>query len=414
MPSSRTSLWFDRTGRRLIVIEPEEVVVLDGAASVRLAYPGARSVAGFEHELWIAIGDDRLVRVDPSGTMIGAPIALPFAVGGRLHAAPCGPPAAVWSASVPVMCSLAGVPAVTVGARSLSPSVAPGVAANAAVRCVEIPGVDAVIPITGWRVVTARGARVSLPSGVSVALAPGSRVLGGCVGADGKSLTLLVARGRDRELVAIALGLGQLTHRRVIPHGAVVAIAAGVAVIQLEPRVLRVIDLTMNVELGGVKFGEDVAGFDVDPSGRSLAIRCASGGVELHRIDPLFQRSFARPRRRVTGTPPTGHAEPAILAQFDHTPAGSAEPSPTLPVVARATERGEPMTPREQAEPWLPTGELGPPVSASTVQTSSSVPLAHALDEVALPEVPIYNFGTPTAHATDWLWGTGDHTNGGI
>src|SRR5207248_1762202 len=113
---------------------------------------------------------------------------------------------------------------------------------------------------------------------------------GGCVASDGKSLVLLVALGRARELLVIALGLGQVVLRRAIPGYAAVAVAGGVAAIQHEPRALRVIDLATDRVLGGVRFGDDVTAFAVDPCGRSLAIQSATGELALHRIDPLFAR----------------------------------------------------------------------------------------------------------------------------
>src|SRR5262245_23299728 len=196
---SGTALCFDRSGRRLIAIGPHEITVMDpaGALTICLPYRGVRAVAGFDDELWIATHDDRLVRVDPTGAMLGAPAMLPFAATAVLTPAPCGHPAAVWSSPTPVMCLSPS--SASSGARSRcqtrralrEPEVD-------AATCVEIDAADAVIPITGQRVVVARGSRVILPSGVTVALAPNSQVLGGSVTADGRSLALLVAEGRER------------------------------------------------------------------------------------------------------------------------------------------------------------------------------------------------------------------------
>ena len=185
MSLSGTTLRFDRSGRRLIVLTPDEIAVVDAsrALAIRLPFRGARAVAGFDDELWIATSDDRLVRVDPTGAMLGAPVALPSAAHAVLTPAPCGPPAAVWSAKAPVVCALAGPAAAGTGSWSRHPTRRPaheplgGAAAKATVVvCVEAPDADAVIPITGQRAVVARGSRLTLPSGLTVALAPNTRV----------------------------------------------------------------------------------------------------------------------------------------------------------------------------------------------------------------------------------------------
>jgi hypothetical protein len=453
---SGTTLRFDRSGRRLIVIEPDEIAIVDVAAAqaIRLAFRGARAVAGFDDELWIATHDDRLVRVDPAGAMLGAPTALPAAAHAVLAPAPCGPPAAVWSASPPVVCSLA--------------------AADAAgpVVCTEIGDVDAVIPITGQRAVVVRGSRLILPSGLGVALAPNTQVLGGCVTADGKLLSLLVARGAERQLVVVALGLAQVTQRRAVPPRAAVAIAHGVAAIQIEPRVLRVIDLTTSRELGGVSFGHDVAAFAVGPTGRSIAIRSTTGELELHRIDPLFPRRFAG-GRQVAGDAPTAEradaASPRVL--LGGAPGTADEPAPPsdLPASAPAADPIAPPTADPIAAPiaapttaWPIAQILAPaamviapaamaiapaiapvtdPTTAWRIAPPVSTPVSAMLDlplpptlpdatqeiapvaaagpapapafEPTLDPVLVHSFSAPTVHATDWLCGTGDYMEGG-
>jgi len=454
---SGTTLRFDRSGRRLIVVDPDEIAVVDASAAlaIRLAFRGARAAVGFDDELWIATHDDRLVRVDPTGAMLGAPVALPCADHAVLAPAPCGPPAAVWSAGAPVVCSLAAPLAAADGSWSPGPRRPahehPGdaPAPEPALVCAEAADADAIIPITGQRVIVARGSRLTLPSGLTVALAPHSQVLGGCVTGDGKWLTLLVAHRAERQLVMVSLGLGQVMRRRAVPPRAAVVVANGVAAIQLEPRALRVIDLTTNRDLGGVSFDHDVAAFAVGPTGRVLATRSTTGELELHRIDPLFPRPFAAR----AGTARTAHADLA--------------PPHMLPPPADAPPADAPsaLAPSALAPPALAPPALAPPADAppahapsalasSTLAPSASASSAHAsrapfaldlkrvtsmrvalLDLVAVipaldapivaiaPEpaattpatsdVGVHSFSAPTVHATDWLCGSGDYLDGG-
>lgn len=399
---SGTTLRFDRSGRRLIVIEPDEIAVVDVAAAraIRLAFRGARAVAGFDDELWIATHDEHLVRVDATGALLGAPVALPSAAHGVLAPAPCGPPAAVWSAAAPVVCATAGADAT-------------------AVVCVEAGDVDAVIPITGQRAVVARGSRLTLPSGLTVALAPNSQVLGGCVTADGKLLSLLVARGAERQLVVVALGLAQVTQRRAVPPRATVAIGHGVAAIQIEPRVLRVIDLTTSRELGGVSFGQDIAAFAVGSDGRSLAIQSTTGEIELHRIDPLFPRPFTSPHRAAVGAAPSRPDDRIDLASPRVLLAGCATSAPDEPAAHRdppeppAPTKVERLTVDAPPVPVVLDSTLPPPPPVLPDATLEITPVAtpeRAPD--AIDSVLVHSFSAPTVHATDWLCGSGDYMEG--
>jgi hypothetical protein len=425
---SGTTLRFDRSGGRLIAVAPDEVTVFDTSAPIalRLAYP-ARAIACFDDELWIATRDHELVRVDPTGALLGPPVALPFAAHAVLTPAPCGPPAAVWSSDAPVVCSTAR-PASGPGvrARCLTRRPLRDPSADGALTCIELTA-DAVIPITGRRFVVARGSCLTLPSGLTLALAPGARVLGGCVASDGKSLVLLVARGRDRELLVIALGLGQVIQRRAVAAHAALAIAGGIAVIQDEPRVLRVIDLTTDRALGGVRFADDVTAFAVDPRGRSLAIHSATGEVALHRIDPLFTRRYPVAVALALAVP----AGPRVLIAGRVIP--SPEPSP------------EPAPEASVPPPADPAAEAPAAIDAATEMTiDAAVPYAPELDPRLLdrlaihapltapiapiaPAVPaeparaasppddgglVHRFSAPASHAADWLCG-GDYLHGG-
>jgi hypothetical protein len=420
---SGTTLRFDRSGGRLIAVAPDEVTVFDTSAPIalRLAYP-ARAIACFDDELWIATRDHELVRVDPTGALLGPPVALPFASHAVLTPAPCGPPAAVWSSDAPVVCSTAR-PASGPGvrARCLTRRPLRDPSADGALTCIELTA-DAVLPITGRRFVVARGSCLTLPSGLTLALAPGARVLGGCVASDGKSLVLLVARGRDRELLVIALGLGQVIQRRAVAAHAALAIAGGVAVIQDEPRVLRVIDLTTDRALGGVRFADDVNAFAVDPRGRSLAIQSATGELALHRIDPLFPRRYpvalavpAGPRVLIAG-----RVVPAPEAPEAPVPP-PADPAAEAPAACEAAIEAATEMTIVAAVPCAP--ELDPrlldrlaihaPLTAPFAPIAPTAP-AEPAPAASRPDDDglVHRFSAPASHAAVWLCG-GDYLHGG-
>ena len=50
-----TTVSFDRSGRRLVVIEPDAVAVVELAAgkTLRLPYPDVRATAAFDDQLWL-------------------------------------------------------------------------------------------------------------------------------------------------------------------------------------------------------------------------------------------------------------------------------------------------------------------------------------------------------------------------
>ena len=402
-----TTLRFDRSGRRLITIEREQIAVLDVATAHthRLPYAGARAVAGFDDQLWIATHDHHLVRLDAGGTPLGEPTALPFAARAVLSPAPCGAPAAVWAASPPIaLADDAG-----------------------ALACTELPGVDAVIPITGRRFVRARGASLVLPSGLTVPLAPNTAVLGGCVGSDGKSATVLVAHSGGRQLVVVSLGLGQVKQRRSIPSREPIAIAHHIAVIQLEPRVLWIVELANNRELGRLTLDHNVAAFALDPTGRSLATRDDMGGIALHRLEQLVQRPIAAvPSAAVAASAASAAvaASAAIDREVATEPADRPTPRPPftgdpagagLPAVAPAPGAAADSSTRAARDFEQLLFQLD-----ATTATRMDAPVAPAVrrgaarEAAAIDEPAIAcSFSAPTVHATDWLCGSGDYLGGG-
>ena len=421
MSLSGTTLRFDRSGYRLISLAPDEVTVVDTSAALALRLPyRARAVACFDDELWLATPDHELVRVDPTGALLGPPVALPFAARAVLTPAPCGPPAAVWSSDAPVVCAVArpaSGPAVRARCLTRRPLREP---ADGALTCTELDA-DAVIPITGRRFVVARGSWLTLPSGLTVTLAPGARVLGGCVASDGKSLVLRVARGRVHELLAIALGLGQIVQRRAIAAHAAVAVAGGVAAIQDEPRALRVIDLATGRVLGGVQFCDDVVAFAVDPRGRSLAIQSATGELALHRIDPLFPRLPAAraaaeaPRVLLAGRAAAvadasdEAATAAASATAAATAAGTDAAAATAAAAGADAAAAAPFAARELDPEQLDRLVIHAPLTAPIAPAE---PARSAAPAATTDDALIHRFSAPAGHAADWLCG-GDYLHGG-
>jgi hypothetical protein len=402
---SGTTLRFDRSGRRLITLAPDEVIAVDTSAGLALRLPyRARAIACFDDELWLATRDHELVRVDPTGALLGPPVALPFAAHAVLTPAPCGPPAAVWSSPAPVVCAVARpASGPTVRARCLTRRPLREPPPDGAVTCTELDA-DAVIPITGRRLVVARGSCLTLPSGLTLTLAPGARVLGGCVASDGKSLVLRVARDRAHELLVIALGLGQILQRRAIAAPAALAVAGGVAVIQDEPRALRVIDLATDRVLGGVRFGDDVTAFALDPRGRSLAIQSATGELALHPIDPLFPR--------LCPAAPVAAARPHVLIAGA---AAAVDGDAPAPESADVPVEAAPADATIDAPPGCAARELDPQrLDLLAIHAPLTAPIAPVEPPrtAATDDALIHRFSAPAGHAADWLCG-GDYLHGG-
>jgi len=211
------SLVFDRAGQALIAAERDAISIVDlrpGGATTRLPIRDARAIAGFTDQLWIATHDDQLVRVDRAGRALGPPRALPFAARAVLEPAPWGPAAAIWT-STPAIALLDD---------------------RGRITATELAGVELALPLTGHRLVTACGARLTLPSGRVTTLAAGTAVLGGAVMSDGRSVTLLVAFGGQRQLIGVSLATGEVAVRCATPSSTIrLATRRNVALALSEP-----------------------------------------------------------------------------------------------------------------------------------------------------------------------------------
>jgi AAA+ superfamily predicted ATPase len=264
-----TKLCFDRSGQHLVVVEPDAVSVttVARAQTRRIDQRDTRAVAAFEDQLWLVTHDDQLVRFDHHGRQLGTFTQLPFAAPGVLVPAPCGATAALWSST----------PSISIiddfGQLAIS----------------ELPEADTIMPLTGRRHVVARGARLTLPSGIVTQLAPGSLVLGGAVMADGKAVTLLVAHAGGRQLVMVSLGTGQLAQRCALPAAAVrLATRRRVVIALVDPRVVWAFDLHGGRELGMIRLDRDVEDLAIDPDGTRVALRADDGTIEVPLLSELI------------------------------------------------------------------------------------------------------------------------------
>jgi MoxR-like ATPase len=330
---------FDRSGRRLVVIDPASVSVVDvetGDAR-QLPFADTRATAAFDDQLWIVGHDDKLIRVDYDGNQLGDTVQLSFSARAHLHVAPCGAAAAIWGAL---------------------PHVALREEAGAIMR-VEIPGdPDAVIPLTGRKWLIAKRALLTLPTGLVVPLPSNTTVLDGAVMTDGKCCALLITHAGGRQLIVVALGTGQIVYRRAVPKGSVrIAAARGTAVMHADTSTLSAIDLRTGQELFNVRLDHDVIDFAIDPDGRRLVTHSAQRAIEIHDVAELTAGcAFAR-------------AQPAaapVLAE----PAGDDAAPAHQPVATDERTR---------------LGLLPVSAPAHDVRSSLAVPVLHALD----PRQPI-------------------------
>jgi hypothetical protein len=260
-----STLTFDRAGRALITLESDAVslVELTSSTTIRIPVDNARAVAGFDDQIWIATHDDRLLRVDRAGHAIGEPCALRFSARAVLEPAPCGPPAALW-ASDPALALIDDF-----GQFGAS----------------DVPACDFALPLTGRRFVAVRGTRLTLPSGLVVAL-PGAPVAG-TVMADGKSVVVLIA---SRQLVSVSLGTGRTTVCGTVASNVRVANRRGLAITQLDARTVSMLELGSGRSAGMISFDHDVHDLALDPDGRRLAVRAADGSIEIHELASLLRR----------------------------------------------------------------------------------------------------------------------------
>jgi len=291
-------LRFDRGGRRLMVIEPTAVAIVDviGGAVVRV--PELASAACIaSDQLWIATRADRLVRYDLAGHAIGEPLALPAVVSPQLEPAPCGAPGAVY------------------GAQSLLDDFGTLIRGDL--------GDDLAIPFTGRRHLTVRGARVTLPSGSTTTLAAGTSVLGGAVMQDGKSFVLAVAQGGARHLLFGSLSGGQITQRCAMQTTVVhVATRRAHAIVQVSPRTMWCVELRSGRQLGTIELAYDAVDFAIDPDGERLVVKSERGDLEVHTVAEHLARTSA----------PANEAPAPIEAEE---PAAPELVAPVLPIVAK-------------------------------------------------------------------------------
>ncbi len=319
-----TTLSFSRSGQHLITADADRISIVDRPSGriVRLAIPGARAIAGFDDQIWIATQDHRLIRAELGGRVLGEPGPLPFSPRAALMPAPCGAPAAVWPSTPRVVL----------------------IDDLGHLQQIELEEADAIVPLTGRRFVIARGARVTLPSGLAAQLLPSTTVLGGAVLADGKSVTLLVAHGGSRHLVVVSLGTGQVV-QRCAALGTRIRLAGGrgVAIAQLEPRLLWAFDLRAGRELGTIALRDEAREVAIDPQGRQLAIRGDDGGVKLHDLVELLRRPAVR---RGAADPAEAQAAETSAEPVSAPAPATAVPEPRPAELPTAAERSpSPMPP---------------------------------------------------------------------
>jgi len=264
-----SQLQLTRDGRTLVVAEADAVtlVELHGEGRRRIAISGVQAVAAFADQVWVATRTGALIRLTRDGRQLDEH-ALPVDPDGVLIPTTIGAPAALWTAREPVMLvddlgSLAFIPT----------------------------HVNAVIPISGRRFASYAGLRLTLPAGLSTTLALGGRITGGGVVFEGTSLALIADHIRVRDIVVLALASGRVLQTITVLPGTVrFAARRGLAVIHDAARRLAVLDLRFARHLGAIVTDGEVSDFAVDPDGKVLAIRLASGDLELA---PIVERMGA-------------------------------------------------------------------------------------------------------------------------
>jgi len=351
-----SQLQVTRDGRTLVVAEPDAItfVELRGDGRRRFEIPGVQAVAAFVDQVWVATHRGVLHRLGIDGRQLDEH-ALPADPDAVLIPTTIGPPAALWTAPEPVLL------VDDLGSFAI--------VANPA---------GAAIPIAGRRFAHYTGARLTLPAGTAATLASGARITGGSVVFEGASLALVTEHPRGRDLVILALASGRILQTIALPPGTVrIAARRGLAVIHDAARRLAVIDLRFARHLGAVITDADVADVAIDPDGGLLAIRLASGELELA---PIGERMRAFPRQAtVSGDASDHHADlPAPEATQTRTP----ELAPQATAEARPSEAQSPET-RPETRPsethpseLSPATNPGPETQPSDVLTSAARPSA--------------------------------------
>ena len=264
-------LTFSRDGRALVAVNDDGVTVTDirTGASVWIEARGATAAIGFADQVWIA-AERMLYRHGFDGRALASPMSLP-AEPGMLVVVPVGPVACVWMTSQPI---------------SL-------VEEQGVIQSIVGPAAELAIPLTARRWVTANGARVVAPSGLSCELPAGSRVIGGAVIFEGTAAALVTER-TSRELVLVGLANGRIKLRHPIPGGALRAAARrGLVAILAEPRRIAVVDLRAGRVIGEVATAFDVVDFAIDPDGQWIALR-DEHSIEQRRLRDAFGTAATR------------------------------------------------------------------------------------------------------------------------
>lgn len=255
-----SQLQFTRDGRTLVAAEPDAVVLIEvrGGARRRIAISDVQAVAAFADQVWVATQAGALIRLARDGRQLDEH-ALPADPDGVFVPTTIGVPSALWAARESMMV------VDDLGALSLIPS-----------------HIDAGIPVAGRRFAHYAGLRLTVPAGRSTTLAHGLAITGGSVVFDGTSLALITEHARGRDLAIVALASGCSLQTVSLPGGTVrIAARRGLAVVRDGARRLALIDLRTTRSLGAVAIGDDVVDVAIDPDGTLLALRLASGELEL-------------------------------------------------------------------------------------------------------------------------------------
>ncbi len=263
MQAKPSLLQFARDGRTLVVGEADAVTIVElrGDLRRRVSIPGVQSIAIFADRIWVATATGALVRMTLQGRILDEQ-SLSIDADAALVPATIGAPAALWTAREPVLLfdDLGALGSIGVEA-------------------------DAMIPVVGRRYVRCAGARFVLPAGASCVLPNASRIVGGSVVFDGASLALIVEHAQGREAIVVAVASGRVQRSVPLPAGRVwLAARRGIAIVQESARCFVAIDLRFGRQLGAVVADDDVTEVAVDPDGVVLALRMASGHLELAPI----------------------------------------------------------------------------------------------------------------------------------
>ena len=316
------------------------MVDLRDAPTRRIAVPGVIAATAFADQLWLAHGEvPVLERFDPSGARIGAPCSLPVGAG-SLIAAAAGTAAALWTSS----------PAIAL------------LDEGGVIKTMPAPATDLALPLTGRRWVTATGARVVAPSGLSCELEPGTRVLAGAIVLDGTAAAILTERTGGRALVVVGLANGRLQLRQPVPSAPLrVAARRGLVAALVEQRTIVVLDLRSGRVLGELALPGEITDLALAPDGEHLAVRDAVDAVELVELRAAL--AAARPthgageieREPRPAEPAPGNAPLAATSASARPTSPSASdsslvPRPALPrpLELRALAPLAPVTPIER------------------------------------------------------------------